>query len=41
MKTPEEKAVPYTVVVIIIAIVLGIIVGALSALVVPGPMRGF
>jgi hypothetical protein len=41
MKTPDEKAVPYTVVVIIIAIVLGIIVGALSALVVPGPMRGF
>jgi len=41
MKTPAEKAVPYTVVVIIIAIVLGIIVGALSALVVPGPMRGF
>jgi hypothetical protein len=41
MKTPEEKAVPYTVVVIIIAIVLGLIVGALSALVVPGPMRGF
>ena len=41
MKTPEDKAVPYTVVVIIIAIVLGIIVGALSALVVPSPMRGF
>ncbi|HSN21764.1 MAG TPA: Yip1 family protein [Usitatibacter sp.] len=41
MKTPPEKAVSYTVVVIIIAIVLGLIVGALSALVVPGPMRGF
>ena len=41
MKTPDEKAVPYTVVVIIIAIVLGIIVSALAALVVPGPMRGF
>lgn len=41
MKTPEEKAMPYTVVVIIIAIVMGLIVGALSALVVPGPMRGF
>ncbi len=41
MKTPEDKAVPYTVVVIIIAIVLGLIVGALSALVVPSPMRGF
>ena len=41
MKTPAEKAMPYTVVVIIIAIVLGLIVGALSALVVPSPMRGF
>ena len=41
MKTPEDKAIPYTVVVIIIAIVLGLIVGALSALVVPSPMRGF
>ncbi|HEX6634203.1 MAG TPA: Yip1 family protein [Usitatibacter sp.] len=41
MKTPAEKAVPYTVVVIVIAIVLGLVVGALSALVVPGPMRGF
>jgi hypothetical protein len=41
MKTPEDKAVPYTVVVIIVAIVLGIIVGALAGLVVPGTMRGF
>ena len=41
MKTPEDKAVPYTVVVIIVAIVLGLIVGALAGLVVPGPMRGF
>ena len=41
MKTPAEKAMPYTVVVIIIAIVLGLIVGALSALVVPSPIRGF
>lgn len=41
MKTPPEKAMGFTVVVIVIAIVLGLIVGALSALVVPGPMRGF
>jgi hypothetical protein len=41
MKTPDDKAVPYTVVVIIIAIVLGIIVGVLAGLVVPSPMRGF
>jgi hypothetical protein len=41
MKAPPEKAMGFTVVVIVIAIVLGIVVGALSALVVPGPMRGF
>jgi Yip1-like protein len=41
MKTPEDKAVPYTVVVIIVAIVLAIVVGALAGLVVPSPMRGF
>jgi len=41
MKTPEDKAVPYTVVVIIVAIVLAIIVGALAGLVVPSPMRGY
>ncbi len=41
MKAPEDKAVPYTVVVIIVAIVLGIVVGAVSALVVPSPVRGF
>ena len=41
MRVPEEKAVPYTVVVIIVAIVLAIVVGALAGMVVPSPMRGF
>ena len=41
MRAPEDKAVPYTVVVIIVAIVLAIVVGALAGLVVPGRMRGF
>jgi hypothetical protein len=41
MKTPAERSVPYTVVVIIAAIVLAVIVGAVSSAVVPGPLRGF
>ena len=41
MKTPSEKAVPYTVVVIIVAIVIGVLVATLSALVIPSPARGF
>jgi hypothetical protein len=41
MKTPEDKTLPYTVVVIIAAIVLFVIVGTLGGLVVSGPMRGF
>lgn len=41
MRAPEDKAVPYTVVVILAAIVLAVVVGALGALVVPSPMRGF
>lgn len=41
MRAPEDKAVPYTVVVIIVAIVLSIVVGVIAGLVVPSPMRGF
>jgi len=41
MKTPEDKSVPYTVVVILVAIVLTFVVGAVSALVLPSPVRGF
>lgn len=40
MKSPEEKAMPYTVVVIISAIVLFVVVGALSRTVVPMPGLG-
>jgi hypothetical protein len=41
MRTPADKAMPYTVVVIIVAIVLFVVVGLLAGLTVPGPMRGF
>jgi hypothetical protein len=41
MKTPAEKAMPYTVVVIIVGIVISLIVGALGALALPGRMGGF
>ena len=41
MRVPEEKAVPYVVVVIIVGIVLASIVGALAGLVVPSPVRGY
>lgn len=41
MRAPEEKALTYTVVVIIAAIVLFVVVGTLASLVVPSPMRGF
>lgn len=40
-KTPADKAVPYTVVVIIAAIVLWIVIGAVAALTMPSPVRGF
>ncbi len=41
MKAPEDKAVPYVVVVIIAAIVLSVIAAALAGLVIPGNVRGF
>jgi Yip1 domain len=41
MKTPEDKAIPYIVVVIIAAIVLAVVIGAIVSLTMPGPMRGF
>ena len=40
-KTPEDKAVPYTVVVIICVIVLWVVIGAIAALAIPSPVRGF
>lgn len=41
MKTPEDKSIPYTAVVILIAIVLWVIVGVIASLAIPSPVRGF
>lgn len=41
MKVPEDKTVPYTVVIVIAALVLVIIVGTVANLAIPGPVRGF
>ncbi len=41
MKVPEDKAVPYTVVVIIVVIVIAVVITAVSAMVIPSPLRGF
>lgn len=41
MKAPQDKAVPYLVVVIIAAIVLAVVVGGVASLVIPSPVRGF
>ena len=41
MKTPEDKTIPYVVVVIIAAIVIAVVIAALIGLTMPGPVRGF
>jgi hypothetical protein len=41
MKTPADKLVPYFVVVLIAAIVVHVVIGALAALTIPGTLRGF
>ena len=41
MRVPEDKLVPYAVVVIIIAIVLGVIANVIASLTLPPPVRGF
>jgi hypothetical protein len=41
MKVPEEKAIGYTVVVVIVAIILSVVIGTVAALMTPSPMRGF
>jgi len=41
MKVPEDKALPYTVVVMVAVIVLVVVVRAVAALTIPGPVRGF
>ena len=41
MRTPEDKSIPYTVVVIIAAIVLNVVIAAVAGLAIPSPVRGF
>jgi hypothetical protein len=41
MNASEDKALPYTVVVIAISIVLWVLMGVMVGLVIPSPMRGF
>jgi hypothetical protein len=41
MKTPAEKAMPYTVVVIIVVIVISLVIGALTGFMLPGRSPGF
>jgi hypothetical protein len=41
MKTPEDKAIPYIVIVIMAAIVLVVVVKVVVDLTIPAPIRGF
>jgi len=41
MKTPEDKLVPYFVVILIAAVVVHVVIGTLAALTIPGTLRGF
>jgi len=41
MKPPEDKALPYFVVVILAAIVLSVVFFVVASLAIPGPVRGF
>ncbi|MEP7068962.1 MAG: Yip1 family protein [Usitatibacter sp.] len=41
MKTPQDKSIPYTVVVMIAAIVMAVVIAAIVGLTMPGPVRGF
>lgn len=41
MNAPEEKSVPYTVVVFITVIVLAVVIAIVAGLAIPGPVRGF
>ena len=38
---PAEQAVQYTMIVVIAVVVLAVVIGAISALAIPGPVRGF
>jgi hypothetical protein len=41
MKSPEDKTIPYIVVVTIAVIVIGVVIAAVAGLMIPGPVRGF
>jgi hypothetical protein len=41
MKTPEDKSLPYTVIVLVAVIVLVVLIRGVAALAIPGPVRGF
>ena len=41
MKVPEDKAIPYLVVLVIVFLVLGLVIAGISSLAMPSPMRGF
>ena len=41
MRTPEDKSIPYTVVVIIAAIVLNVVIAAIAGMAIPSSVRGF
>ena len=41
METPEDKTIPYFAVIVITAIVINVLIRAISALAIPGPFRGF
>jgi len=41
MKTPTDKVLPYFVVILIAAVVVHVVIGALASLTIPGTLRGF
>ena len=41
METPEDKTLPYFAVIVITAIVINVLIRAITALAIPGPFRGF
>ena len=41
MKTPADKSVAYTAVVVIAAIILWVVIAAIANMVIPSPVRGF
>ncbi|MFN0305231.1 MAG: Yip1 family protein [Burkholderiales bacterium] len=40
MKCPQEKALPYTAVIVVAGIIVGVVVAAVTAIITPNPMKG-